>query len=377
MLTTPLSLYIHLPWCIHKCPYCDFNSHQRKNTIPENDYIKSLLADLTQDITKYGDARPLHTIFIGGGTPSLFSATAIDQLLNGINQIWNITADTEITLEANPGTAEQRRFSAYRLAGINRLSLGIQSFSDQKLQSLGRIHNGQEAIKAVDIARHAGFDNINLDLMFGLPKQSVNDGLADLQQAITLQPTHISWYQLTLEPNTLFYKKPPRLPDEDLIFELQQQGQDLLAASTFQQYEISAYAQPNQQCQHNINYWQFGDYLGIGAGAHGKITNNHGQIIRTRKIKQPNSYLQHDHFLAAETPIAPDRYAFEYLLNTLRLTQPTDLTHFTQQTGLSATTIAAPLKLAIEKGFISLTGQTLHKTELGQRFLNDLLTLFL
>jgi len=373
----PLSLYVHLPWCVRKCPYCDFNSHQNKGAIPETKYIQCLLRDLKHDLNKYRAARPLHTIFIGGGTPSLFSASAIHCLLNAIDQTWGIASNTEITMEANPGTAEQQRFAAYRNAGVNRLSLGMQSFDDEKLNALGRIHDGAEAIKAIEIARDAGFTNINVDLMFGLPKQSVQAGLADLQQAIELQPTHISWYQLTLEPNTIFYKQPPRLPNEELIFKLQQCGEDLLAANAFQQYEVSAYAQATKQCQHNLNYWQFGDYLGIGAGAHGKITSETGEIIRTRKVKQPNSYLQRDNVLAAENSISPDDRAFEYMLNTLRLTQAINLQHFTHCTGVSTTAIAAPLKLAAEKKLISIDGDILQKTQLGQRFLNDLLALFL
>lgn len=373
----PLSLYIHLPWCVHKCPYCDFNSHQVPAVIPETTYIDCLINDLQRDLENYRKQRPLHSIFIGGGTPSLFSAKAVAKLLNAVDHYWGITANTEITMEANPGTAEQQRFIDYHHAGINRLSLGIQSFADNKLRALGRIHNGNEAENAMQIALSAGFNNINLDLMHGLPQQSITQGLDDLQHAIELQPTHISWYQLTIEPNTIFYKKPPHLPHDKLIFSLQQQGEQLLAKNNYQQYEVSAYAQPGQQCEHNLNYWQFGDYLGIGAGAHGKITLTKNNMMRTRKVRQPKSYLQRDNPLIEEKIIDKNSLAFEYMLNALRLNIPVNLDHFSARTDLAAEDIAIPLKRAEEKKLIHINNNIIEKTPLGQRFLNDLLHFFL
>lgn len=319
----------------------------------------------------------MHSIFIGGGTPSLFSVKAIANVLNAVDRYWGISANTEITMEANPGTAEQKQFTGYYHAGINRLSLGVQSFADDKLHLLGRIHQGNEAKKAVQIAHDAGFNNINLDLMYGLPQQSITQGLDDLQQAIALQPTHISWYQLTIEPNTIFYKKPPRLPNDEMIDSLQQQGEQQLADHHYQQYEISAYANAERQCQHNVNYWQFGDYLGIGAGAHGKITTVKHSVIRTRKVKQPESYLQRTHPLIEEKIVDKHSLAFEYMLNALRLTAPISLAKFSAYTQLTAKSIAVPLKQAEEKQLIHITDNTIEKTPLGHRFLNDLLSLFL
>jgi oxygen-independent coproporphyrinogen-3 oxidase len=384
----PLSLYIHLPWCIQKCPYCDFNSHANKKALPEAAYINCLIADLQSDLAGYEVTRPLHTIFIGGGTPSLFSPAGIAQILTAVDQHWGIPAAAEITLEANPGTVEQGKFKGFLAAGINRLSIGVQSFQDDKLKILGRIHDAHTAQKAFYAAREAGFNNINLDLMFGLPKQSVSDGMADLQTAIDLQPEHLSWYQLTLEPNTLFYKKPPKLPDIDLIDELHIQGQELLAKHGYAQYEISAYAQAKRQCQHNLNYWQFGDYLGIGAGAHGKISLQNGEIKRTRKLQQPESYLRAveenfvgatrwSPFLAEEKTIDKQNICFEYLLNALRLNQAIELQHMQERTGLANETILSLLSDAIKREFIIVDNNQIIKTELGNRFLNNLLELFL
>ena len=377
MSPIPLSLYMHLPWCVRKCPYCDFNSHQAGAIIPESVYVDCLIKDLQSDLTHYNVQRPLQAIFIGGGTPSLFSANAIAKLLTAVDRHWGIAANTEITMEANPGTAEQQRFIDYYHAGVNRLSLGIQSFADDKLHVLGRIHCGNEAARAMEMALNAGFTNINLDLMYGLPQQSIKQGLDDLQQATTLQPTHISWYQLTLEPNTIFYKKPPRLPNDDVIFSLQQQGEQLLANNNYQQYEISAYARPGQQCQHNLNYWQFGDYLGIGAGAHGKITLTKNKMIRTRKVKQPKSYLQRNNPRVEEKIVDKKSIAFEYMLNALRLNTPVNLDNFSLRTNLTMEDIATPLKHAEKKQLICINNNTIEKTPLGQRFLNDLFSLFL
>ena len=376
--TNPLSLYIHLPWCVRKCPYCDFNSHVNKTALPEAAYINCLIADLQHDLQHYQINRPLQTIFIGGGTPSLFSADAIAQILTAVDKSWGIPANTEITMEANPGTFEQAKFNSFRAAGINRLSIGVQSFQNDKLKILGRIHDADAAQKAFHAAREASFTNINLDLMFGLPKQSISEGLADLQMAIDLQPEHLSWYQLTMEPNTVFYKKPPKLPDIDLIDELHIQGQELLQQHGYAQYEISAYAQAAKQCQHNLNYWQFGDYLGIGAGAHGKVG-----FIRTRKLQQPESYLKavegnnENVFLAEEKIIDKQHICFEYLLNALRLNQAIELVDMQQRTRLSNEAILSLLTEAINREFIIVDNNQIIKTELGTHYLNNLLELFL
>lgn len=378
-MTPPLSLYIHIPWCVRKCPYCDFNSHQSDN-FDQHHYIQCLLADLKHDIEHFHIERPIQSIFIGGGTPSLFSGTIYTELLNSIAKEVNLAADIEITMEANPGTIEHDKFDHYLQAGINRISLGVQSFADDKLSLLGRIHSGQEAIKAIKTVQDAGFNNINLDLMFGLPQQSIEQGMADLQQAIDLQPTHISWYQLTLEPNTVFYKKPPRLPNEDLIAELHDQGQPLLTENGYAQYEISAYARNSKPCRHNLNYWQFGDYIGIGAGAHGKITLSNGSVQRTRKVKQPESYQQRlpqNNFLAEKTTIVTEQLPFEYFLNRLRLNQPIALDQLPITIDLQLTDQNSPLQQALSKGLLTIDEKHITKTTLGQRFLNDLLTLFL
>lgn len=372
----PLSLYIHLPWCVKKCPYCDFNSHALKNNLPEEEYINALLQNLKQDLSKI-DQRPIQTIFFGGGTPSLFSAKALDRLLNSIAKECQLVKNIEITLEANPGTVEQEKFNGFRAAGINRLSIGVQSFNPEKLKILGRIHDDNEAIKAAETAHKAGFDNFNLDLMFGLPNQTINEALEDLKIAISLKPTHLSWYQLTLEPNTLFYQQPPKLPDNDLIWEMQQQGQALLASHGFNQYEISAYSQSERECKHNLNYWQFGDYLGIGAGAHGKITND-GKITRTVKTKNPKDYLDpNKSFLIEEKIIDPKELPFEFMMNALRLNQKIPLSLFPERTRLPLNSIQLQLNQANEKGLLHIDQQHLQVTDFGSRFLNDLLALFL
>ncbi len=371
----PLSLYIHLPWCVHKCPYCDFNSHALRGTLPEQQYIQQVLRDLQRDLT-WITPRPIHSIFLGGGTPSLFSPTAIADLLAGIQKHLTFSDHIEITMEANPGTVEQQRFMGFREAGIKRLSLGIQSLDDEKLKRLGRIHNAAEAKKAVVAAQEAGFTNINLDLMFGLPDQSLQQGLEDLEQLIALQPQHISWYQLTLEPNTLFHRQPPPLPEDETIWQLQQQGQALLAQHGYQQYEISAYAQLGKMAQHNLNYWRFGDYLGIGAGAHGKITQDNG-ITRLWKIKHPKQYLAADDSIDGKSELQVEELPFEFMLNALRLNEPLSLELFTQRTGLASSVLDKALLQAQEREFITLDNGYIKKTELGQRFLNDLLQLFL
>ena len=375
----PLALYVHIPWCIRKCPYCDFNSHVASD-IPEQIYIQALLTDLASELP-YVWGRKLESIFIGGGTPSLFSAEAIDQLLCGIRALLPFRPNIEVTLEANPGTFEQAKFKGLREAGINRLSMGIQSFNPQHLQALGRVHTQTEALMAADIARNAGFTNFNLDLMFGLPQQTLSQALDDLQQAIQLQPTHISWYQLTLEPNTLFYKQPPVLPDEDLLVDMQLAGQALLAQWAYQQYEVSAYSQAQSQCIHNRNYWQFGDYIGIGAGAHGKYTNPATQSIhRYQKPRQPADYMQRVQQGQArsqtQTLITAD-IIFEFMLNALRLQAGFPLSLFTERTGLAVDLLSNGLQQGIQRGLLEINDDWVKPSPLGWQFLNTTIRLFL
>lgn len=373
----PLALYIHIPWCVRKCPYCDFNSHAASPVLPEEDYVDALLADLDQDLPAvYG--RPLSSIFFGGGTPSLFSAAALGRLLAGVEQRIVFAPDIEITLEANPGTFEQDKFVAYRKLGINRLSIGVQSFQPQKLEALGRIHTGDEALRAAEMARRAGFDNFNLDLMHGLPDQSLEEALDDMRQAIVLAPTHLSWYQLTLEPNTVFWNQPPVLPEDDILWDIQEAGQALLAEHGFTQYEVSAYAKPGKAARHNLNYWSFGDFIGIGAGAHGKLSLRDGRIVRTWKTRLPKDYLNPaKSFKAGEKTLAVDELPFEFLMNALRLTEGVDAELFTQRTGLPLETLAAARREAEQKGLLQVEPTRLVATARGQLFLNDLLQYFL
>ncbi len=375
----PLALYVHIPWCIRKCPYCDFNSHTAAE-LPEQAYIQALLTDLASELP-YIWGRKLESIFIGGGTPSLFSAAGIDELLCGIRALLPFRPNIEITLEANPGTFEQAKFKGFREAGINRLSMGLQSFNPQHLQALGRVHNQAEALMAADIARHAGFTNFNLDLMFGLPQQTLSQALADLKQAIQLQPTHLSWYQLTLEPNTLFYKQPPVLPDEDLLVDMQLAGQALLAQHGYQQYEVSAYSQPQYQCVHNRNYWEFGDYIGIGAGAHGKYTNPADQSIhRYQKPRQPADYMQRvqqGQARSQTTTLVVADIIFEFMLNVLRLQSGFPLSLFTERTGLALELLSNGLQQGMQRGLLELDGSWLKPSPLGWQFLNTTIQLFL
>lgn len=373
----PLALYVHIPWCIRKCPYCDFNSHTATPELPEQAYIEAVLADLDLDLL-HVHGRQLTSIFFGGGTPSLFSASALQALLAGIEQRIAFSANIEITLEANPGTFEQEKFAAYRALGINRLSIGIQSFQDSKLEALGRVHSGAEAIAAVSMARQAGFTNFNLDLMHGLPDQSPAQALADLQTAIDLAPSHLSWYQLTMEPNTVFWSKPPVLPEDDVLWDIQEAGQKLLAQHGFVQYEVSAYARAGAAAQHNLNYWSFGDFIGIGAGAHGKVSDPQGRIQRTWKTRQPSDYLDPDKaFLAGSNVLTPADLPFEFLMNALRLTQGVALQQFSQRTGLSTEVLQSGLALAEQRGLLSVEPERLAASAQGQLFLNDLLQIFL
>lgn len=373
---SPLSLYIHIPWCIRKCPYCDFNSHKSPEVLPEQHYVQALIADLQADIAYFG-TREIRSIFIGGGTPSLFSAEAYNTLFTELKQILSFAQNIEITMEANPGSVEQQRFTEYRQIGINRLSLGIQSFNPQHLKALGRIHDGQQAHNAIQAARLAGFDNLNIDIMHGLPNQSIAQGLDDLATAIGYQPEHLSWYQLTIEPNTVFYKEQPPLPSEDDAFLLEEQGFELLKKAGFNRYEISAFSKPDKQAQHNLNYWLFGDYFGIGAGAHGKLTTDQG-IKRTQKYRQPKEYQNSQKpFLATMELVADEELVFEFMLNTTRLEQPVPIELFTQRTGLDLSHLLPKLQYAAHKNLITLTDTQWQVTPLGRRYTNDLQALFL
>ncbi|HAT8666513.1 radical SAM family heme chaperone HemW [Legionella pneumophila] len=372
----PLSLYIHIPWCIRKCPYCDFNSHKSPDVLPEHQYIQALIEDLKTDISSY-NTREINSIFIGGGTPSLFSAEAYNNLFNELKRILPFAKNIEITMEANPGTVEQHRFTDYRQSGINRLSLGIQSFNPNHLKILGRIHDEKQAHSAIDTARKAGFDNLNLDIMHSLPNQSVTQGLQDLKTALSYQTEHLSWYQLTIEPNTVFYKHTPPLPSEEEDYLLEEQGFALLHDSGYHRYEISAFSKPEKQARHNINYWLFGDYLGIGAGAHGKMTTPNA-IIRTRKHRQPKDYLDNEKpYLAACETITGKELLFEFMLNTTRLEQSIPLDLFTTATGLELNQLLPLLKLANKKQLINLTDTHWQVTPLGRQYTNDLQALFL
>lgn len=375
----PLSLYIHFPWCIRKCPYCDFNSHQAHTAIPEEEYINALIADLRQDIAQLKTPRPLRSIFMGGGTPSLFSGESIARLLLALSDLLPFEPTIEITLEANPSTVEQQRFKIYRQAGINRLSIGVQSFNNKHLSLLGRVHDATAAQKAIETAQAAGFTNINLDIMYGLPNQTVKDAISDIATAIRFAPNHISWYQLTIEPNTIFNRFPPQLPDDDTLHQQEIIGKALLAANGYENYEISAYCKKGHESQHNLNYWLFGDYLGIGAGAHSKLTElPQYNIIRTHKMRQPKDYLDpHKPFIAEQKNISGEEIPFEFMLNALRLSRPLSVELFAQRTGRSAAQLTALLAPAIAKEFVTYDKKYFTVTATGSRFLNDLTALFL
>lgn len=377
----PLALYIHIPWCVRKCPYCDFNSHRAPEALPVADYVRALLADLDQELPQVW-GRPVSSIFVGGGTPSLFPGAAIGEILAGVSARLRLMPGLEVTLESNPGTAEFDRFEAYRAAGVNRISFGVQSFDDARLAALGRIHDGGQAKRAFALARAAGFDNINLDLMYALPGQTLDGALSDLEQALELAPEHLSHYHLTLEPNTLFAAKPPPgLPDEDSAWDMQAACQQRLAEAGYAQYEISAYARPGRRSQHNLNYWQFGDYLGIGAGAHGKITlPAEDAILRRWKLKHPQAYLD-----AAASPariggdqrLAAADLPFEFMLNALRLLEGSTLSTFEARTGLPRSALDAAFAQAQARGWLESDGERFRASALGQQFQNDLIGLFL
>ena len=377
----PLALYVHLPWCVRKCPYCDFNSHEGRGALPFDGYVDTLIADLDQDLPLVW-GRTITSVFFGGGTPSLFPPEAIDRFLQAASARLRFAPSLEITLETNPGTAEHGRFEHYLAAGVNRLSFGVQSFDDGCLQRLGRIHDSAQAEDAIKLAKDAGYANFNIDLMYALPQQTLAMAEHDIERALALQPTHLSHYQLTLEPNTVFAAKPPvGIPDEDSAWDIQEHCQRLIAAAGFDHYEVSAYAKPDAQCAHNRNYWLFGDYLGIGAGAHGKITlpANDG-ILRRWKLKHPTAYMASatsDARIGGDEWLDASRRPFDFMLNALRLIDGFALSTFEARTGLSRAAIAGELQTAIARGWLVIDGDHVRPTELGQRFGNDVIGLFL
>jgi len=406
MISPPLSLYVHIPWCVKKCPYCDFNSHGLRGELPVREYVAALLADLGGDLRDFGDAiheREIISVFFGGGTPSLFAPEAIAEILDGASARLKFARDCEITLETNPGTVEHGRFDGYARAGVNRISFGVQSFDDAMLRALGRIHSSSEAEAAIKLAQDAGFDNINLDLMYALPKQSLQGALADVERAIALAPAHLSHYQLTLEPNTAFAANPPPLPDDDDAWTMQEACQARLAEAGYTQYEVSAYARAGRRCLHNLNYWTFGDYLGIGAGAHGKLTTEGNEeqgmgdrdeapatgnrqpatrftLHRRWKVKHPRAYLESAKArerIGGDGMIANEQLPFEYMLNALRLIDGLPMNYFAERTGLPLEKIRAPLQQAIARDWLHDDETLLRTTELGQRFLNDVIELFM
>jgi len=373
----PLSLYIHIPWCARKCPYCDFNSHEARGTFPEREYVAALIRDLELALPQVW-GRKIYTVFFGGGTPSLLGGESIEQIMRSVRMLLPLDVNAEITLEANPGTVEAERFAAYREAGVNRLSMGIQSFNDSHLRALGRIHTADEARRAIEIAQQH-FDNINLDLMYALPNQTLDEALQDVRSALAFSPQHLSCYHLTLEPNTLFHLNPPALPDDDVSSDMQQRIEEMLATHGYQHYETSAFAQPKRRARHNLNYWMFGDYLGIGAGAHSKLSFP-GKIVRQARYKQPQAFIQQ---VAQSSPtqienlVRPEELAFEFMMNALRLNGGFDSALFQERTSLSLLTIRNELAAAEQRGLLTRTHQRIAPTPMGQRFLNDLLEMFL
>jgi len=376
----PLSLYIHIPWCVRKCPYCDFNSHEIKKELPEAEYISALVRDLEQELPAVW-GRKIQSIFIGGGTPSTLSPESYDALFSQLRARLIIMPDTEITMEVNPGTVDQYKLSEYQKTGVNRLSIGAQSFNNDLLQRIGRIHDRRAAFNAVESAHHAGFENINLDIMFGLPTQTIEQGQSDIKNAIALEPTHISFYELTIEPNTLFYKQPPTLPTENKMIQIQETGKTLLSENGFQQYEISAYAKSQRQCKHNLNYWQFGDYIGIGAGAHGKITSPENMnITRRAKLRSPQDYMDKaglDASVSSTRELSDNDRILEFMMNALRLNDGFPVTLFEERTGLDIALIEDTINKAMDNDLIEQTSERLRPTEKGRNYLNDLTQLFM
>ncbi|MFN2301256.1 MAG: radical SAM family heme chaperone HemW [Gammaproteobacteria bacterium] len=377
MKILPLTLYVHLPWCVRKCPYCDFNSHALDGAVPEQDYLPALLADLDLEAARAA-GRPVHAIFFGGGTPSLFSAAAIGSILDRAAERLALTDDCEVTLEANPGASEQERFAGYRAAGVNRISIGVQSFDDAMLRALGRIHDGADAARAIDAAARAGFNRINLDLMHVLPGQDVAGALTDIERALSYDTGHLSYYQLTIEPNTAFHNAPPQLPDDDAAATIQDAAYARLAAVGYRQYEVSAWARPGDECRHNLNYWRFGDYLGVGAGAHGKLSDDSGRIVRTWKLRHPRAWADPSADKVDGTQeLAPPDARFEFMLNALRLRDGFTEKDFYERTDRPFSEIDRPIASAVDRGLLERSSTGWQATERGWRFLNDLQALFL
>jgi len=373
----PLSLYIHIPWCVRKCPYCDFNSHESRGVLPEQEYVAALIRDLEMALPLVW-GRKVYTVFFGGGTPSLLSGESVAEIMRNVRMLLPLDLGAEITLEANPGTVEAARFAAYREAGVNRLSMGIQSFNDTHLQALGRIHSADEAQRAIAIAQQH-FDNLNLDLMYALPGQTLDEATQDVKTALSFAPQHLSCYHLTLEPNTLFYHNPPSLPDDDASSDMQQRIEEMLGAAGYQHYETSAFAQPKRRARHNLNYWKFGDYLGIGAGAHSKLSFP-DRIIRQARYKQPQAYMQQvgkGAPIQTESEVGRDDLGFEFMMNALRLNEGFDSTLFSERTSLSLLVIQRELAEAEKRALLIRDHQRIAPTPMGQRFLNDLLEIFL
>jgi len=373
----PLSLYIHIPWCVRKCPYCDFNSHEARGAFPEREYVAALIRDLELTLPLIW-GRKVYTVFFGGGTPSLLSGASVAEVLRHVRMLLPLDINAEITLEANPGTVEANRFAAYRDAGVNRLSMGIQSFNDAHLRALGRIHTADEARRAIEIAQQQ-FENINLDLMYALPNQTLDEAMQDVRSAMAFSPQHLSCYHLTLEPNTLFHLRPPALPDDEVCSDMQLRIEEMLAEQGYQHYETSAFARPKRRSRHNLNYWMFGDYLGIGAGAHSKISFP-DKIIRQSRHKQPQAYMQQVAQAAPiqnEIPVRPEELGFEFMMNALRLNEGFDSALFQERTSLSLLAIRSELAAAEKRGLLSRSHQRIAPTPMGQRFLNDLLGMFL
>lgn len=367
----PLSVYIHLPWCERKCPYCDFNSHETK-VLPEQAYIEALLEDLHHDLPLVA-GRAVRSVFIGGGTPSLFSVAAIGRLLDGMAGQLTLASDFEITLEANPGSAEAAKFAGFYSCGINRLSLGIQSFSDHQLQALGRIHSQAQAHRAIEYAREAGFQNFNIDLMHGLPDQTEQQAINDLEQALAYEPPHLSWYQLTIEPNTAFYCAPPQLPGDSALAAIQESGEAILQDHGMRNYEVSAYQRPGQHSRHNENYWSFGDYLGLGAGAHAKLTDRQGTVRRHARLRQPEAYLaaKPEQRICHQRQLSENDCIGEFMMNALRLTKGFTAQTFSSRTGLSFTTVERTVSSLVERQLLEQVGTTTRTTTLGRRFLDS------
>ena len=377
----PLALYVHLPWCLSKCPYCDFNSHARKageaGALPEREYVDALVADLESTLPSVW-GRKVSTVFLGGGTPSLFSPEAIDRLLAAVRARLPLSADAEITMEANPGTFERERFAAFRAAGVNRISIGVQSFDPRFLSALGRVHDGDEAAAAATAAVQL-FDEVNLDLMFGLPGQTIEQALADVERALSFRTTHLSCYQLTIEPNTLFHRNPPALPDEDTLADMSAAIERRLAEAGYEHYEVSAYARPGHRCRHNVNYWSFGDYLGIGAGAHAKVSLP-DRIVREVRFRQPAQYIERarsGEFAVERREVRPDDLGFEFMLNALRLAGGVPSSLYAERTGLPIVSIAREIERATAQGLLDADPARLRATALGYRFLNQTVALFL